>query len=84
MEAAKNLRMEQQKQIDINERITEQRGLVSQLESHLVKLGQDLKDTQSTIGGRTAEAVLGKMEQEHKMNKYLATENLPKVLETLF
>jgi intraflagellar transport protein 81 len=69
--------MEQQKQIEITERTREQRSLVSQFDQTISKLRQNLKEIQSS-GGRSADAVLSKMEQEHKMNKYLATENLPK------
>lgn len=71
--------MEQQKQIEITERTREQRNLVSQFDNTIAKLRQNLKEIRSS-GGRSADAVLTKMDQEHKMNKYLATENLPKQL----
>lgn len=71
------MRIEQQKQIEFTERTREQRNLVSQHDQKIAKLRHDLKDIQSS-GGRSADAVLSKMDQEHKMNKYLATENLPK------
>lgn len=66
--------------MEITERTKEQRALIQQCDAKILKLRQSLKETQSAIGDKSSDVVLAKMEQEHKMNKYLATENLPKVL----
>ncbi|KAJ3222648.1 Intraflagellar transport protein 81 [Clydaea vesicula] len=78
LEAAKKLRLAQNNQLEITDRIKEQKNLVQQGEQKILKLNQNLKETLAALGGKSAELILSKMEQEHKMNKYLAMENLPK------
>lgn len=82
IESAKALRLEQQKQIDLAEKIQEQRAASLAADTEIANLKKELKEVQA-LAGQSPEAVYEKMMQEHKMNKYLATENLVKVCSRL-
>ncbi|TPX69293.1 hypothetical protein SpCBS45565_g02540 [Spizellomyces sp. 'palustris'] len=85
LEAAKNLRTEQQNEALIAERIKEQRNQTHQVENKYNTALQALKDIRSAAANASPDLLFSKMEEDNKMNKYLATENLPKVvLELVF
>ncbi|KAI8825704.1 uncharacterized protein EV422DRAFT_563535 [Fimicolochytrium jonesii] len=81
LDAAKKLRVEQQEDYQIAERIKEQRSQIQQAESRLAQAQQELRDARNAGASGGPEALFAKMEEDNKMNKYLATENLPKQLE---
>ncbi|KAJ3316717.1 Intraflagellar transport protein 81 [Blyttiomyces sp. JEL0837] len=81
IEAAKNLRLEQKQEAVLAERIREQKNLISAAEKKYAAANQSLKDVRSALITGGPEALLSKMSEECKMNKYLATENLPKAIE---
>ncbi|KAI9105390.1 hypothetical protein DFS34DRAFT_599192 [Phlyctochytrium arcticum] len=81
LEAARSLRNEQQNSIHINERIKEQRHLISLADTRYSNALTALKDAKSAIASANPEALLQKLEEDSKMNQYLATENLPKQIE---
>jgi hypothetical protein len=79
LQKAKNLRIEQKNQLDIQDRIAEQKTLMADLERKWVQANQTLKDTKALFITGGPEAYFAKMEEDMKTNKYLATENLPSV-----
>ncbi|KND05085.1 uncharacterized protein SPPG_00760 [Spizellomyces punctatus DAOM BR117] len=81
LEAAKNLRTEQQNEALIAERIKEQRNQIHQVENKYNTALQALKDIRSAAANASPDLLFSKMEEDNKMNKYLATENLPKQLQ---
>ncbi|KAJ3287387.1 Intraflagellar transport protein 81, partial [Borealophlyctis nickersoniae] len=81
LEAAKNLRIEQQNEAQIAERIKEQRNQVAQADRKLAAAQQTLKDVRATISPSGPDVLFSKLDEDVKMNKYLATENLPKQIE---
>ncbi|KAJ3020677.1 Intraflagellar transport protein 81 [Thoreauomyces humboldtii] len=78
LEAAKNLRLEQHNEAQIAERIKEQKHQTLQAENRYTAVLQELKDAKSAIASGGPEALYAKMEEDNKMNRYLALENLPK------
>ncbi|KAJ3385440.1 Intraflagellar transport protein 81 [Entophlyctis sp. JEL0112] len=78
LEAAKKLRVEQQTEATLVERIREQRNAVQAADKKYSAAQQLLKEAKNITISGGAEALLAKMQEEFKMNKYLATENLPK------
>ncbi|ORY38172.1 hypothetical protein BCR33DRAFT_754577 [Rhizoclosmatium globosum] len=79
--SCKKLRMEQQSEANLTERIREQRAAVQNADKKYAAAQQTLKEVRNTSMSGGAEALLAKMQEECKMNKYLATENLPKSME---
>ncbi|KAJ3417510.1 Intraflagellar transport protein 81 [Chytridiales sp. JEL 0842] len=81
LEAAKNLRLEQQTEMNLSEKIREQRNAVQNADKKYTQVQQTLKDVRVSFGSAGPEALFSKMQEEFKMNKYLASENLPKSIE---
>ncbi|KAJ3123398.1 Intraflagellar transport protein 81 [Nowakowskiella sp. JEL0407] len=81
LEAAKNLRMEQQKETLISEKTKDQRFQLSNAEKKLNSVQQSLKDAKAAFSNAGPDTLYNNMEKEHKMNKYLVSENLPKLIQ---
>ncbi|KAJ3103095.1 Intraflagellar transport protein 81 [Phlyctochytrium planicorne] len=81
LEAAKALRLEQQEEISISDRIREQKNAVLLAEKKYSMAQTELRDVRNTVSSAGPDALFAKMEEDCKMNKYLATENLPKAIE---
>lgn len=81
MDAARQLRLEQQKSLEITENKNLQRKLLGEYTSKIEKLGIELTDLQNSI--LNSNDFLGKVERDHKMNKYLSLENLPKQIKEI-
>ncbi|KAL2920089.1 hypothetical protein HK105_200155 [Polyrhizophydium stewartii] len=81
LEAAKNLRTEQQNEAMLAERIREQRSQVAQSDKKLNTSLQALKEAKASLAASSPDAFFAKMQEENRMNKFLAETNLPKVLE---
>ncbi|KAJ3191226.1 Intraflagellar transport protein 81 [Irineochytrium annulatum] len=80
LEAAKALRVEQQTEVNLTERIKEQRTAVTAAEKRYSAIQQKHRDVRSTLNANGPDALFAKVEEDFKMNKYLATENLPKAV----
>ncbi|KAJ3247337.1 Intraflagellar transport protein 81 [Chytriomyces hyalinus] len=81
LEAAKKLRIEQQQEAALADRIREQKNAVQNAEKKYAASQQQLKEARNTLASGGAEGLLAKMQEECKMNKYLASDNLPKAIE---
>ncbi|KAJ3216786.1 Intraflagellar transport protein 81 [Dinochytrium kinnereticum] len=81
LEAAKALRIEQQEEAGIAERIREQKNAVVLAEKKYSMVQLELRDVRNNMNNAGPDALFAKMEEDCKMNKYLATENLPKAIE---
>ncbi|KAJ3044268.1 Intraflagellar transport protein 81 [Rhizophlyctis rosea] len=78
LDAARSLRTEQQNEAQIADRIKEQKNQVLQSERKLTNALQTLKEVRAAFASAGPDLLYSKMEEDFKMNKYLATENLPK------
>ncbi|KAI9017177.1 hypothetical protein BC832DRAFT_596490 [Gaertneriomyces semiglobifer] len=81
LEAARELRREQQNESSIAERIKDQRSQSQQAEINYNNALQALRDAKLATASAGPDVLFSKMEEDNRMNKYLATENLPKQIE---
>lgn len=81
LQAAKSLRVEQQAEAVLVDRVREQKNLIMIAEKRYNAAQQALKDVRTSLATAGPDALFVKMEEQCKMNKYLATENLPKSIE---
>jgi intraflagellar transport protein 81 len=80
LEAAKYLRTEQKSEMDLVDRIREQKKQVQVADAKLSKTTQALKDFKAILSSSSPEAYFSKMEEECRMNRFLAEDTLPKVI----
>ncbi len=80
LQAGKNLRLEQMNDFEIEDRIREQRSQLAMIDKKLTQVNDSLKAVKDNLAATNADAVFSKLEEEHRMNKFLATINLPKAL----
>ncbi|KAI8852858.1 hypothetical protein BC829DRAFT_487295 [Chytridium lagenaria] len=78
LEAAKLLRLEQQEELSIAERIREQKSAVVLAEKKYAAAQQELREARNTLTVAGPDALFAKMEEDCKMNKYLALEESSK------
>jgi intraflagellar transport protein 81 len=83
LQAAQDLRAEQQKAQDLEVRLKDQKLQIQQVERKLQSTSQSLKVIQNGMVTATPDSVFSKMEEENRMNRFLAKENLPKQLKEL-
>ncbi|KAK6099451.1 hypothetical protein MT418_000866 [Batrachochytrium dendrobatidis] len=83
LEAARNLRMEQQSEAEITERIKDQRMQVTNADQKLNKAIQELKNVKANLTSASPDAFFAKMQEEYKMNRFLSEESLPKTVEEI-
>ena len=81
LQAAKDLRSEQQRETELNDKIQDQKRQVSLADKKLNFTLQSLKDVKAMMASSTPEAFFSKMEEDNRMNRFLANENMPKMLE---
>ncbi|KAI8916880.1 hypothetical protein BC831DRAFT_485830 [Entophlyctis helioformis] len=81
LQAAKNLRMEQQNEAALADRIRDQRLQVASADKKLNLALQALKDAKANLVSSSPDAFFAKMQEENKMNRFLAEDNLPKSVE---
>lgn len=79
LQAGKNLRNEQLKEISLQETLKEQTSQIALVEKKYAAAAANLKSVMDNLSSLNADAVFSKMEEEYRMNKFLATVNLPKV-----
>ena len=79
LQAGKNLRNEQLKEISLQETLKEQTSQIALVEKKYAAAATNLKSVMDNLSSLNADAVFSKMEEEYRMNKFLATVNLPKV-----
>lgn len=78
---AQNYRQEQIKDVDLQDKISEQKSLLLGAERKLEMITLTLKQVKENLSSSSAENVFLKIEEECRMNKFLATENLPKSIQ---
>ncbi|KAI9141181.1 hypothetical protein BKA69DRAFT_1028786 [Paraphysoderma sedebokerense] len=77
LEAARNLRLEQQTQVDLQTKLKEQKTILHQAEQKLSVVQQKLKDAKAA-SSISPETLIQKLREEVRTNKYLSEEKLPK------
>ncbi|KAI8895679.1 hypothetical protein BC833DRAFT_600460 [Globomyces pollinis-pini] len=80
LQAAKNLRTEQQNELALMERLKEQKSQVSSADHKYTSVIQSLKAIKSNLMNSSPDSIFAKMEEENRMNRFLAKENLPKMI----
>ncbi|KAJ3252478.1 Intraflagellar transport protein 81 [Boothiomyces macroporosus] len=80
LQAARNLRTEQQHELALVDRLREQRAQVSQADAKYTNAVQKLKTVKANLMNSSPESIFAKMEEEHGMNRFLSQENFPKNL----
>lgn len=83
LESAKNLRLEQKLEMDLIDRTREQNAQVQRADLKLEKTKNALKDFKAILASSSPDAFFTKMEEECRMNRYLAEETIPKQHESL-
>jgi tRNA(Met) C34 N-acetyltransferase TmcA len=76
---AQNLRAEQQKAEKLNEQTKDQKKQMELIANNYELAVQKYRNLKSTLGNSTPDALFSKMEEEYRMNKFLAEENSEKV-----
>jgi intraflagellar transport protein 81 len=79
LQAGKKLRNEQLQEISLQETVKEQTSQIALVEKKYSAAAANLKSVMDNLSSLNADAVFSKMEEEFRMNKFLATVNLPKV-----
>ncbi|KAL6632299.1 hypothetical protein U3516DRAFT_532105 [Neocallimastix sp. 'constans'] len=80
LEAARKLRIEQTEESNIVEKMKEQNEQLKIAEKKLIEVRKSLKQVQSANATSNADLLWQRMEEETKMNRFIATENLPKAI----
>ncbi|KAI8905563.1 hypothetical protein EDD86DRAFT_211793 [Gorgonomyces haynaldii] len=83
LEGAKNLRLQQSKEMDLLERLREQRLQLQESDKRAQKVSELLKEVKHIVSSSTPESLFTKIEEENKMNRFLALETLPKRREAM-
>ncbi|KAJ3091770.1 Intraflagellar transport protein 81 [Quaeritorhiza haematococci] len=82
LEAAKNLRIEQQDELKTNERIKDQRNQISQAEAKYTNLQRVLKEIQSASGAGGSDVLFTTMEDDNKQKRAAKDATTKQVEET--
>ena len=79
LHAGKNLRTEQLQEMSLADSLKEQTTQIAAAEKKYTAAAANLKSVLDNFSTLNADAVFSKVEEEYRMNKFLATNNLPKV-----
>lgn len=79
--AARALRLEHEREDQLHSQREQQESMMLHAEQKLRRLEQQLAEQQSTQIAGGADGVLARLEEEVQMNRYLALDKLPKMLE---
>ena len=82
LDSAQKLRKERAKGLQLKKQKEDQKEQLVHMQQKLQRTSQELDEIRSTTEGLTAETVISKIEEENKVQKLLAGENLPKKVET--
>lgn len=80
MESAKKLRIEQNQEFDILDKLNEQRQELFTMEQRIADAQLRQKEIRSNLGV-SPEALLQKLQDDVQMNQYMVTEKLPKMIQ---
>lgn len=83
LQIGRNLREEQLKEQSLAETLREQTAQNELVEKKFSTTAATLKSVIDSVSSLNADAVFSKMEEEYRMNKFLATVNLPKAGSTV-
>ena len=82
LEAAKRLRVERDREIELGESLREQQSQILHLQYRMDKLSQQLKDLQVAEVGLSAKLVMEKLEEENRINRSLVQDTLTQKIST--
>nr|CDS28389.2 intraflagellar transport protein 81 [Hymenolepis microstoma] len=78
LEVARKLRVEREREAKIAHQLQEQRIMMQNLEDKMIEIRQQSNDLQRRSADYNVEKLLGRLEEEVKINQFLATEKQPK------
>lgn len=81
LDMAKKLRLEREREAKVVRQMQEQRCLIQNLEQRLVELRQQMTELRRRATECTSEALINRLQEEVKVNQYLATDKQPKEIE---
>ena len=83
LEAAKKLRKERDRSLELEEQKVEQKNLVLRLDQNLELAHRELEEVERNYVGITPEKVISQLEEDNQLKKILTTETLPKKIEII-
>lgn len=81
LESAQKLRKEKERRKKLKEQREEQKSLLAMVQQKRERLARDLEEVKNSTADLTADKVITKAEEEGKLQKILAREDLPKKIE---
>ncbi|BES89381.1 Hypothetical protein NTJ_02188 [Nesidiocoris tenuis] len=81
LEASRALRLERERQKELAAQRANEIELMQELQETSARLTQQLSDLRAASHGTTPEGLVRNLEEEVKMNEYIASEKLPKEIE---
>nr|VZI36818.1 unnamed protein product [Spirometra erinaceieuropaei] len=81
LDMAKKLRLEREREAKVVRQMQEQRSLIQNLEQRLVEIRQQMTELRRRATECTSEALINRLQEEVKVNQYLATDKQPKEIE---
>ncbi|XP_076807172.1 intraflagellar transport protein 81 homolog [Clavelina lepadiformis] len=81
LEVAQKIRREKERGEDLQGKIQQQRRLMQSAEQRLQRLRQQVTEMKQGGADSSPKALIGRMEEDNRLNRYLADEKLPKEIE---
>ncbi|CAF1085549.1 unnamed protein product [Brachionus calyciflorus] len=81
LELSREYRLEVEREEKINQQKSELKGEINQLDVKIDRLEKVLKEQQASYHDLNAESIIQKMEEENRVNSYLANEKFPKEID---
>ncbi|KAJ3370708.1 Intraflagellar transport protein 81 [Kappamyces sp. JEL0680] len=78
LQAGKNLRSEQLREMELEDRLKDQTAQTASADRKHSQAAANLKSAKDKLNSSSPDSIFSLVEEEHRMNKFLATVNIPK------